>query len=262
MRKIFVSLFCLVLLTSLVLAQDYKMEVSTSKNLFDAGEPITIKVTLLDLQNNPVSDQVTILVEDAEGRVAIEKQVLSNNFINVELNSVASYGQGTITATYKDHTSKGFFEIGISELASFEIVDDELIITNIGNTKYSKSVQITIGETTGTKSPKLNIGEKTSYKLVAPEGVYNIRVTDGKTTITEGQVSLKGTTGNVIGVLEDASSTRSPVTGGIRPDEDDDLGFLSYMGDNKFAYVFIFVIFGAMILLAVERRVGNKVPKK
>jgi len=186
----------------------------------------------------------------------------SNEFVNIDLGEKASYGRGTITAKYQDTEAKGFFEIGISEEAVFELIEDTLTITNIGNTKYTKTVQITIGETTGSKYPKLNIGDSVSYKLIAPEGVYNIRVSDGKTFLSQGEVRLTGT-GQVIGVLDESASQRSPVTGvgGRDIGEEDDITLFSYMKNSKFTYVFIFVIFGAMILLAVERMFKKKISK-
>ena len=166
----------------------------------------------------------------------------------------ASYGQGTITAKYKDAEAKGFFIIEIKESAKFELEGETLTITNIGNTKYTKTVQIIIGETTGIKEPKLDVGKKVSYKLIAPEGVYSIKVTDGKTILTQDEVKLTGT-GKVIGALDETPSQRTGITGGIRAENSEE-NILSYFKNSKFVFVFVFVfaVLGAMILLAIERR--------
>lgn len=168
----------------------------------------------------------------------------------------ASYGQGKITATYKDSTATGFFNIEINEIVKFEIQGEKLIITNIGNTKYTKTVQIIIGETTGIKEPKLNIGESVSYRLIAPEGIYNIKVSDGKTSISQGEVKLTGT-GKVIGALDERASSGAGITG-ISPEENSETELFNYVKKSKFIYVFVLTIFGAMILLAIERRYRRK----
>lgn len=260
MKKIPLILLGIIFLTSIVVAQTYKLEISPTKNIFEAGEPVTIRISLLDAQNNPINDQVEITIEDAEKRIKIKDSVPSNKIISIDIGNTASYGQGTITANYKGEEAKGFFDIKINELVKFDLEEDNLRITNIGNTRYTNTVQITIGETTGIKHPKLNVGESVSYKLVAPEGTYNIKVTDGKTTFTQGGVQLTGT-GQVIGALDETAGTRSPVTGGVRPDKDDDIGFLSYVRNSSLIYVFVVVIFGAMILLAIERRYSKKLNK-
>lgn len=258
MKKIFVFLLCIIFSASIISASDYKIDISTAQEIFEAGEPIIFKVSLLDSDNKPVNDKVTVILEDAEKRVGIQETINSNEFVSLELSDKASYGKGSIIAQYKDLETKGFFEINIKELAKFEIENDELKITNIGNTQYTRTVQITIGETTGNKYPKLNVGEDISYKLVAPKGTYNIKISDGITTFTQGNVQLTGT-GQVIGAIDRTPSKRSPVTGGIRPDKNSEEGFLSYMKNSKFTYVFIFVIFGATILLAIEKRFKKKV---
>ena len=256
MKKSLIFLLGIIILSGLVFAQNYKMEISTAKDTFEAGENITFKVTLYDTNNQLLKDNVNVVLEDAEKKVKIEKIIPSNQFIDVNL-AGASYGQGTITAEYNGIEATGNFVIDINELARFEINGKELIITNIGNTQYTKTIQITIGEITGVKTPKLDIGKSVSYRLVAPEGVYNIKITDGKTTITQGQVKLSGT-GKTIGAIDETATQRTGITGGISPDKESDIGFLEYVKTSKFVYVFILVVFGATILLAIERNYRKK----
>ncbi|MBU4069645.1 MAG: hypothetical protein KJ646_01560 [Nanoarchaeota archaeon] len=255
-KKNLIFLFCLVFLSAIVMAQDYKLEISTTQDSFKAEENITFKVTVYDSQNNPVYDEIQIMIEDAEKKVKVEKIISSNELMEIGLKG-ASYGQGKITATYKDSTATGFFNIEINELVKFEIQGEKLIITNIGNTKYTKTVQIIIGETTGIiKEPKLNIGESVSYILIAPEGTYNIKVSDGKTSINQGEIKLTGT-GKVIGALDERASSGAGITG-ISPEADSETELLGYVKKSKFIYVFVLTIFGAMILLAIERRYRRK----
>jgi hypothetical protein len=256
MKKSLILLFGIILLSGLVLAQNYKMEISTAKDTFGAGENITFKVTLYDENNQLLNDNVNVVLEDAEKSVKVEKIISSNQFVGVSLNG-ASYGQGTITAEYKGVDATGNFVIDVNELAKFEIDGEKLIITNIGNIQYTKTVQITIGDVTGTKVPKLDSGKKASYRLIAPEGVYNIKITDGKTTLIKNDIQLSGT-GEVIGVLDEAAAQRTGITSGISPDKESETGLLEYVKTGKFVYVFILVIFGTTILLTIERRYRKK----
>ena len=237
----------IILLSSSVLAQT-KISVSTIKETFDAGEPITLKVSLFDTNNAPINTEVNIVLEDAEKRVKIEKTIQSNKFVDISLGEGATHGYWEITANYQGQEAKTIFIVEIKELAKFELNKDILKITNIGNTKYTKTVQIIIGGTIGIKEPKLNIGQSVGYRLIAPDGTYNIRITDGKTTLEKGNIQL---TGKTIGILNENIGKGSVLTGGIKPeDETTDVSVFQ----NKFVYAFILVIFGAMILLAIERR--------
>ncbi len=255
-KKNLMFLFCIIFLSSLVLAQDYKMDVSTTKETFGAGENITFIITLYDSKNNPIEGVILIIIEDIYKKIKIEKNVKAKELISIDLGEKVSSGQWSITAKYVDIEAMGLFFIKTNEQIEVELIEDVLTLKNIGNTKYTKNIEILIGETSGIKEPILDIGEKVSYRLIAPEGVYDIKVVvDGGVTFSKRGVSLtgKGLTGDVIGALDEETSKRSPLTGGISPDEEADDAILSYLRGSKFAYVFIVVIFGAMILLAIER---------
>lgn len=260
LKKNLIILLCIIFLTSLIIAQNSKIEVSTAKDVFEAGEKITLKVSLFDENNKPINDNVNVILEDAEKTKIIEKQIPSNQFVEIELGEGATYGYWTIKAVYNDVEATGIFSIEANELAKFEIQEDKLIITNIGNTEYTKTVQIRIGDTIGIKNPELTVSESISYRLIAPEGVYSIKITDGKTTLERSDVQLTGT-GRAIGAIDERISQRSGITGITSPGEKQDEELFSYFRNSSFVYVFVLVIFGAMILLAVERNYRKKADK-
>jgi len=258
-KKGLMFLFCIILLSSLVIAQQYKIEISTTKETFKAKENITFIVTLYDSDNNPIYDQTQVVIEYQD--IKIEKTVQSNQPEDISPTNNAPAGEWKITATYKDSKSTTSFFIKSEEKLDFNIENDILTITNVGNTKYTKTIEIVIGNTPGTKKLNLDVGEKISLTLVAPEGNYNIKViVDGETSFSKNNVELtgRGFTGQAVGILDEQVSKRSPVTGGISPDESSDQAILNYLRDSKFIYVFVLVIFGATILLAIERRYKKK----
>ncbi len=257
MKRSVLILLLVISLSSLVIAQDYRLDISTSKEIHAAGENITLKVILLDSNNQPINQPINLRIEDAEKLTPIQKTVNTNEFVELNLGKDASYGYWSISTSYKELQTTTLFIVEVEELAKFSLIDNTLTITNIGNTQYIKTVQIMIGNTIGAKTPKLNIGESTTYKLVAPEGDYNIKITDGKTTLTKSSVQLTGTTGKVVGALDASSAGGASITGGIAPDEENELGLVGYIKDSKLVYVFILVVFGAMILLAIEKRAAR-----
>ncbi len=256
MKKSLIFFLGIILFSSLVVAQDYKMEISTipEDKIFKQGDTIQIKVTLYDLNNNPIEGEISIILEDLKEDLIKETTIYSKDFEEIELPKNIISGEGKIIAKYLDSEKTESFFISEYILAKFEIQDEKLIITNIGNAKYENTVYITIGDTTGTKTPKINIGESIEYRLVAPEGVYNLKITDGETTLTQGEVQLTGT-GKVIGAI-DESASQSGITGGIREDVDE--GAFTSLKKSAFVYVFVLVVFGATILLAIEKRYKKK----
>ena len=168
-------------------------------------------------------------------------------------------GQGTITAKYQDKEGRKIFEIEEFKRAKFEIEGEKLIITNLGNIIYDRKIEITIGQTTGIKNPILNPGEKISYRLIAPEGTYTIRISDGiSTPLIVQDVKLTGT-GQVVGAIDESATAASGITGGIAPEEESEGELIQSIRDSKFIYIFILVIVAATILIAIERRYRKKI---
>ena len=264
MRKAWVFLLSIILLLSFVAAQDYKIEVTTTQEAFEAGEAITLRVSLLDLNNKPIYDEVSVILEDSTKNKK-EEIIQANELVSIDLDETAAYGQGTITVKYKDTTSTGIFFINANENIEFGLGDNTLTITNTGNTKYVKPFQIVIGEYVGeTQNFNLEVGESKSFTLVAPEGTYTLKViVDGEVLFSKNDVPLtsKGLTGEAIGAIDESSSQRSGLTGGISPDEESHEAILGYLKNSKLTYVFVLVVFGTMILLAVERSYKKKVKK-
>ena len=251
--------FCMafIILTFLVTAQN-KIEISTIKEDFEAGENIAFKVSLYDAQNNPINADVNVIIEDAEKTKKIEQVVQSNKIVDINLGEGARYGYWTITSKYKDMEGTTLFNIKIKELIKFEIINNRLIVTNIGNTRYKKTIQIVIGNSLGTKELDLDVGEEASFRLIAPDGIYNVRVTDGEITITKEDVVL---TGKAIGILDEKLiAGGNPLTGGVKPEETgEDERFYTTLRNKKFVYIFLLVIIGAAILLAIERNYRKKI---
>ena len=253
----------IVFLLSFVVAQEYKIDVTTTQESFEAGEAITLKVSLFDLDNKPIYDQISITLEDSS-KNKIEQIVNSNELVSINFEQ-ATFGQGIITAKYQDSTSTGIFFINANENIEFELGENLLTITNTGNTKYTKSFQIVIGDYIGeTQDFNLEVGESRSFTLVAPEGTYILKVIiDSEVLFSKNDVPLtsKGLTGEAIGAIDESASQRSGLTGGISPDEESHEAILGYLKDSKLTYVFVLVIFGTMILLAIERKYRKKVNK-
>ena len=251
LKKVILIGIFLTFMSVFVLGQEVKLQITTIGDPYEANENISIKVTLLDLENKPIDSKIPLLIEDVEKKVKIEKEVNSNKIESISLNENAPSGFWTISAFYERQEAKTSFLIEANEIAEFSIEKNVLIIKNIGNTRYEKSIQIIIGDTVGIKKPSLDIGESITFRLVAPSGEYSIKVTDGTTSLVKGNVRL---TGESIGILDDRITKHTPITGVGR----ENLETGSFFKQNQFIYIFVLGIFGATILLAIERYYRKK----
>ena len=250
MKKSFIFILLVVFLLTLVLAQTVKMEVSTIKESFSPDENITLKILLFDSNNNPINGDISLVLENADKTKRVERTVQSNKLVDVDLKEDATAGFWKIIASYGESDATGVFSISSNEKASFELNENVLTVKNIGNTKYEKQIQILIGDSIGIKQPSLGVGETVQYRLIAPEGTYNIKITDGVTSISRGNVKL---TGEAIGILDDRLNNRAPITGSRIDDTQN-----SIIKQNPFVYIFVLMVVGATILLAIERYYRKK----
>jgi hypothetical protein len=263
-KKVFIlAFFIAVFMLSFVSALGEKIEFSLAKETFLAGESITLKVSLYDAQDKPIDANINLFIEDAEKNRQINQVIFANTLVDISLGKDAPAGIWKISAEYQNPVTKEaiksstVFMVELNELARFDLNNGTLAIINIGNTRYVKTIYITIGETIGTKNLDLGIGEKLSFRLVAPQGVYNVKVTDGKTTISQNNVAL---TGKAIGVLDERPVTASPLTAGVRANDESLYNDESQptFANKSFVYIFLLVLLGASILLVIERRYRRK----
>jgi len=191
-------------------------------------------------------------LEDAGKLHKIERVVPANELVNINLGKEASYGYWKIIARYKDSEVNKLIMIEAKEEVKFYLEGDRVVAINTGNTRYNKEIQIVIGDVVKVKKLDLGIGEKTSFRLIAPDGIYNIKITDGKTTLTKEGVSL---TGNAIGILDEKIEKSSgSITSILNPKESEEIS----KRNNFFVYVFVGVVIGAAILLTIERLYKRK----
>ena len=264
MKKIITLLISIILFSSLVAAETITVEFPNGDKV-KSGADLTIKGTLYDSNNNAIDGTLLLTVKNPSKSTVIEKGISSKQIVNLNLGQTPIAGEWKLTIKYNEIEITEPFFVVESESVSFEIVDSNLIIKNTGNIPYLKNMEIIIGETKTDKEISLAVGEQKSLTLVAPEGNYNVIVNiEGKSVFTQSNVALrgKGLTGEAIGVLDESTLGRGGITGGISPDQEEDSALLGYSRGNGFVYVFILIIFGAMILLAIERRFKKKAEKK
>jgi len=246
-----------IILISVVSAQ--KLDVKTTKETFKADENITFIVSLLDSQNSPIDAEVNVIFESPNKNNNLETKVFTNKLSEISLGDKADYGSWKIIVKYEDLESNSLFFMEENELLKFSLEGDVVKVKNIGNIKFAKKIDILIGDTGYQKEINLNVGEETSFRLLAPDGTYDIRITGGKTTLTKSDISL---TGKAIGTLdEEMISSDNPITG-INPEEETGVdGNITSRVRNSF-YIFILVLVGATIVLAIERHYRKRYSQK
>lgn len=235
MRKRFNYLAIILLLLSINLVLAQKIDIETN-NEFNPGELLDFTIIVYDENNNPGNDNVEYIIQNDFG-------IYSNGFVNsgesvsLKLPLDATPGQWKITAKDLDIEFSRIININELQHANIEIIGDELIITNTGNTIYDKSILITIGDEPLSAYVILDIGETKNILLTAPRGEYTVKVNDygNNDNLVFDNVLL---TGNVIGLKKGSN--------------------LSFFQKYPLVVIFLIIIFALAILVSYKRYVITK----
>ena len=265
MRRSFkplILIFLLFIMLSFIHSEDYKLDIDfNGKKTFQTGEDITFKVILRDSSNKIIYKNINVVLQDIEKEYKIEKTINTGELVILDLNDKRKSGEWKVSVKESGSEAEESFFIESKEELSISIKQGELIIENTGNIKINQEIKIKIGDTEGEpKNLNLDIGERETYKLIAPEGNYQVKVlSEGKSLFSMQNVPLENTgfTGNAIGTVNKDLDKKNSLTGGISPDEENRDAVLQFMKRNKIVYAFIIVIFGATILLAIERKYSS-----
>ena len=245
---------CCLLLVSLASAE-FSIDISGLKTEdYNAGEDATFKIILLE-DGTQTSQQVTYTITDALQKTTIEGTANSNEDTSVKIEKEFTSGIWTITATYQDTQVERTFTIGENPEVEFLIEGDELIIRNTGNTRYTKTIQITIGTETNSYAQNIRAGEEKILRLISADGTYEIQVTDGDTSIKRENIQLFGT-GNVVGAVDPELVGYTGFAGTTDPTSLEDQP--SSLKKLPLALIFVAAVGILIALVIIERRLTKK----
>ena len=161
-------------------------------------ETFRIRAGIFDQANDIIYGEIMIKVKDVNNKLIIQKVVESNKDYEMKLNGSSVYGYWNIETEAMNLTGNNQFYVREYEKASFKVINGTLTIKNVGNVIYKKDIKITIGDYSEIKNLNLEVGEEIKLRLNAPEGNYEIKISDG----TDEIVTSGFLTGNTIGVGE------------------------------------------------------------
>lgn len=188
------------------------IEVAVSSTEIIPGESIKYTPIIIDQAGDKVKDiEINVIIYNSNSRVFAEKVSMSGNDEEIEFETSTLPGIWKISAEAAG--LKGEKEITILELEKAEISleNNTLIVTNIGNVIYRKSLEIDIGGETEIFNVEVPIRTTKKFKLYAPEGIYDLKISDGVNEIEESDVLLTGRAIKIVDASESIPFARSVV---------------------------------------------------
>lgn len=259
--KIWVSILIFsVFLASVVSAQAYNLDIKTDKSDYSPGEQMKFTVWLLE-GSNPVSDKCTVYFSDAINNRMFQQSVNANVENTLEIGSNFTSGYWTIKTSYGEKNVTRIFMVKEKENVILSIENDMLIVKNNGNVPYTRTIQILVGDKIITEEQNIGAGETKEIKILAPEGTYNVEITDGEQRITKQEVQL---TGNAIGLMDKDLADKLPIFGGARDlaDKENNNGTALFSVAKILpAMLFVAAIAVLGVLSAIQKRVKRNAYK-
>ncbi len=167
---------------------------------YTPGEIVKFKITLYSDDNSQIKGIINYKIQDFYKEIIYEGTAESGEETSFQLPADTRKGYAAVIAQYNGLEQTQLFNVMELEKISIKLEEDYLVISNEGNTEIlSKQISISIGEHHETALVSLAIGQVKKIRLTAPQGEYDIRVSDGteENTFEVKEVSL---TGNVIGL--------------------------------------------------------------
>ncbi|PJE81294.1 hypothetical protein COU58_03175 [Candidatus Pacearchaeota archaeon CG10_big_fil_rev_8_21_14_0_10_32_42] len=171
------------------------IEISLNQKKIMPGEQLRGKIILHDQTGKTISgEEAYIAIKDASGRIIekISSKTGEEFAYNTEKNDSPSIFQ--ISVYSGEIINHGNFEIIENKEVESEIIENFLILTNVGNVDYNENFTLSIGMENISFPLFLKVGQTERYKLTAPDGDYEVSVKELKSSVF--------LSGNAIGVVK------------------------------------------------------------
>jgi len=212
------------------------IKTSLSDEQATPGEPFRIGAEAFDQSGKAMQGTVYLRVTSPYEE-SKELEVQSGEETELAFASNATAGIWKIIAAYEGVIDEREFEMRAVQKALFTFEEDHvLLVKNIGNTVYNKTITVKIGEEARELVVAIDVGEERNYDVSAPNGEYQVTVTDGEEELT-GNLLLTGR----------AISVKDLTSPGI-------------FGTYPFLWIIVLLVIGGIVAYVVMRR--GKLPRE
>ena len=175
------------------------LEMIFQNNEIEPGTSMRVKTILHDQTGEKILSNAIISVKDSNNQIRDQTEKQTDDFFEVPTAYNEPPGKWSVVAVSEGITSESTFKIRGREASEIKIVNNTLIITNVGNVPYNESLLVKIGGESVNLLVSLSVDETRKFVLNAPDGEYDVEIINGGKQQAAESVTL---TGKVISVKE------------------------------------------------------------
>ena len=187
-----------------------KIDLAIDSVSFTPGNNLTIIPFLYDKANDPMNLEIMIQIKDNSANILYEGIIEAN--VPFVLNTSTTLAAGNLNITSQKDSIITTKTIKVLELRKVNatIVNQTLILVNMGNVPYSQIMQFQVGNETVMKEVSLELNETKEYDVSAPSGIYDVKIKDDSSEIlSQSGISI---TGNAISIEEARAKVNNFIT--------------------------------------------------
>lgn len=172
--------------------------------LFDSteinpGTSMKVKAVLYDQTGYKMPSTAILTVKNKDSKIFSQREIKTDELFEFPISSTEPPSEWYVVAVSNQLITESKFNVTIKEDAKMEIINRTVVMTNVGNVPYNKTVLVNIGGNTTNIDVYLKINESKKYVLSAPDGEYKVGVIANGLEVATGSVML---TGNAVSVKE------------------------------------------------------------
>lgn len=181
------------LIETIEITQVFKsIEIELDSETIFPGSPVNFKAIAYDQTGSAADKEVSLIIYSPNQEVILKKLVNSNEEQIFETQTHDSPGYWKVEASSGELVRKKLYYLEENQQIETQILDNILIITNIGNVPYKKAIEVSIGSGNEIKDLNIPVGGISKFKLSAPSGEYGVKINDGEEIQEFNSVALTG----------------------------------------------------------------------
>ena len=175
------------------------IDLALNNQNINPGESLNFKPMLKDQSDKPILDEISVIITNEKKTRIFERILQSEETLEYPIPTNQSSGYYEVTASIDELTITKQYYVNEKPRVSFNLENNTLIVTNIGNTPYKKDIQIELDGKPFVKKLNLELGDRSEFKLTGSNQDYSVKISDGETELDQQGVAL---TGHAVGVKE------------------------------------------------------------
>ncbi len=155
------------------------LEIIFENQEINPGENLKVKAVLHDQTGEKIGSNAIISIKNSDSKILEQIEKPTDEFLEYPIAYNEPPAEWKVVAASNKLTAESIFKIKEKQDIKVTLINKTLILTNIGNVPYNKTLLVKIGNTTINLDTKnLGVDKTEKYTLVAPEGKYSIEVYD------------------------------------------------------------------------------------